>query len=121
MTNKNISLFLRLALAFAFLYPAIAGFFAPLNWIGYFPPFLLDTIPNMPLLITFEIFEIALALWILSGWKLKYSSTIAFFTLILIIIFGWSELDVIFRDIPIAIIALVLIFFNTSVENKISE
>ena len=41
MTEKErlVSLFLRLGVAFAFLYPPISGLLAPSSWIGYFPLF----------------------------------------------------------------------------------
>lgn len=100
---------LRVSLAFSFLYPAVAGLIAPSNWIGYFPSFLLDMFPETGLLITFELFQIVLALWILSGKKPLWANALALFVLVAIIIFNFSQMDVLFRDISLAGIALALI------------
>ena len=70
------SLLLRIGVAFAFIYPPLAALADPYSWIGYFPRFLLDTAPNdLVLLHAFGIFEIVLAMWILSGKKIFYPST----------------------------------------------
>ena len=67
--EKTASLFLRLSIAFAFLYPPIAALGSPDSWIGYFPPFLLDLFKGNELLLLnlFGAVEIIIALWILSG------------------------------------------------------
>ena len=107
--EKQISILLRLGLAFAFLYPAIAAFFDPTSWIGYFPQFIKEAISNEILLLhSFGAIEVILALWILSGWKIFYSSAIAAFFLLAIVAFNWPQLDILFRDISIVAIALTL-------------
>jgi len=110
MTQKdNVSLILRIGLAFAFIYPAIAAFFDPTSWIGYFPQFVKEIIPNEILLLnSFGAIEVILALWILSGWKIFYPSVLAAAILLSIIVFNWSQLDVIFRDVSILAIAVAL-------------
>lgn len=106
---KLVSLILRSALAFSLLYPAIAGFINPLNWVGYFPSFLLNSFSGNFPLVVFGIFEILLALWILSGWKIVYSSSVVFAMLILILLLNLSQFIILFRDVPIALSALALI------------
>ena len=110
--NKTISLILRLSLAFSFLYPAINGFFEPYNWTGYFPSFLQDITTDTTLLLLFALFEITIALWLISGWKLVYASTITTLTLLAIVTFNFSEIDVLFRDIPIAMMGIALIILH---------
>ncbi|MEX0933893.1 MAG: hypothetical protein WD003_01355 [Candidatus Paceibacterota bacterium] len=111
-TRDTIVLILRVALAFAFLYPALAGFISPQDWVGYFPLFLLDTFPEMTLLVVFEVFEILLALWILSGWKPILANSIAAISLLLIVAFNLPQIAILFRDIPLIGIALVLILLE---------
>lgn len=107
-----VSLILRVALALSLLYPAIVGFINPLNWIGYFPSFLLNSSSGNLFLIVFGIFEIILALWILSGWKIIHSSSIAFVLLILIVLLNLSQFIILFRDVSIALSALALIVLH---------
>ena len=110
MTQKdNVSLILRIGLAFAFIYPAIAAFFDPTSWIGYFPQFVKEIIPNEILLLnSFGAIEVILALWILSGWKIFYPSAIAALFLLTIVAFNWTQLDILFRDISIVAMAIAL-------------
>ena len=104
---------LRIGLAFAFLYPPIAAFFDPLSWVGYFPEIAREIIPNnMVLLHVFGALEIALALWILWGRALFYSASLAAFILIIIVIFNYTQMDVLFRDITIAALALGIAWQN---------
>src|SRR3989344_1509068 len=111
MTEKEkvASSVLRLGIAFAFLYPPIAGFFTPLSWVGYFPVFVRDVFANDALLLyTFSTIEVAVALWILSGKNIFYPSVLASLILIAIVFSNWSQFDILFRDLPIAAMALGL-------------
>jgi hypothetical protein len=101
---------LRLGIAFAFVYPAIAAFFDPFSWLGYFPTFVRDIFPadEMILLHLFGATEIAIALWILIGKRVIVPCTIASAYLIAIIAFNLSQLDVIFRDISILAMTIAL-------------
>ncbi len=102
-------LLLRVGVAFAFLYPAISAWFTPFAWVGYFPTFLLDSgIDVMLLLHIFGVIEIIVGLWILSGKKIFIPSIVATVMLLGIIIFNLSQMDVLFRDVPILIMALIL-------------
>ena len=116
--STYISLVLRIGLAFAFLYPPISAFFDPFSWIGYFPNIAHAIIPNdMLLLHTFGVFEVALALWILSGRGPFYSSSLAAFVLIVIVIFNYPQMDVLFRDLSIAAMAIALAISSTRPKN----
>ena len=107
--EKQISLILRIGLAFAFLYPAVAAFLEPVAWIGYFPQFVKDIIPNDALLLNlFGLTEVVIALWLLWGKYIFYPSIVAALMLVGIVLFNWAVLDVVFRDLSIAAMAIAL-------------
>lgn len=103
---------LRAGVAFAFLYPAIAAWFSPTDWIGYFPQFLIGYVPDLVLLHSFGLSEVFIGLWILSGKKIFIPSVLASLYLTVIIIFNLNGFDVIFRDISILSISLYLAIKN---------
>lgn len=103
---------LRAAIAFAFLYPPIAAVFDPLSWEGYFPAFV-HAFP-VPIIVTLHVFgilEVVIALWILSGWRIRLPALAAAALLFAIVAFNFSQLDVLFRDLSIAAIALTLVLW----------
>ena len=107
--DNIVHVLLRIGVAFAFIYPAVAAFFDPLSWIGFFPAFMRDLFGSETLLLSlFGLTEIALALWILVGRRIFIPSVIASVYLFLIIVFNLSLLDIIFRDIPILLMAIAL-------------
>lgn len=110
--NEHTQPLLRIGVAFAFLYPAISAIFNPYAWIAYFPPFLLGIIPDLWLLHMFGIIEVFIALWIFSGRNIFVPSALAFVILASIILLNPAQMDVIFRDIPIALMALLLMLTN---------
>ncbi len=110
---------LRIALAFAFLYPAIDAFFDPATWLGYFPNFVTDAfhtiaiplkLSDVVLLHSFGVLEIVLAVWVLFGKRVRVPALIM--ALMLFIIVGLnldpSNFSVLFRDVSIAFAALAL-------------
>jgi len=104
--NKEVlaSLFLRIGLAFAFFYAAIASFIFPENWIGFFPAFLRTSW----ILILFSVYEIILGLWLLSNKKTFYVSIISAVTLFFIVVFNLTLFDLVFRDVSIFFMAVAL-------------
>ena len=115
---KTPSLLLRIGVAFAFIYPPLAALSDPYSWIGYFPKFILDNAPNDLLLLhAFGLFEIALAIWILSGKKIFYPSIIAAGMLLGIVVFNWSQMDVLFRDLSLVFMAGALAFLHRPQKN----
>lgn len=106
--DKLVSLFLRLGLAFVFLYAAGASFFDPNSWSGFFPQFLQNIFPRALLLAGFSIFEIVLGLWLLSGWRIFYAAVFAVLALLGIIIPNLGAFDIIFRDVAILTSAVAL-------------
>jgi uncharacterized membrane protein YphA (DoxX/SURF4 family) len=106
--TKTTDLILRVAVAFAFLYPPFNAFSQPEAWVGYFPAFMAGLGDPVLVLHIFGIVEIGIALWILSGWKIWLPSLAAAAMLVSIVAFNSSEFQVLFRDLPIAAAALVL-------------
>lgn len=109
MSKNRIDLLLRLGVAFAFVYPAVSAFFNPLAWVGYFPAFVVDIIPVGIALLIFGVIEIVIAVWILFGKNIFIPSIVATIFLIAIVVVNWSQMDVVFRDIPIALMSLALV------------
>ena len=111
---------LRVALAFAFLYPAIDAFFDPTSWLGYFPQFVTATfhtiaVPlkwsDVVLLHSFGLLEVVLALWVLFGRRIRVPATVMALMLFAIVGFNLdpSNFSVLFRDVSIAFAALALV------------
>ncbi len=107
-TQRAVLLLLRFGVAFAFLFPPLNAFLDPYSWIGYFPGFLMDIVPDMVLLHVVGIVEIIIGLWILSGRKIFIPSVAATAMLLLIVLFNLSDFQVLFRDLSIAAMALAL-------------
>jgi len=114
MSNKKIiSLILRIGLAFAFLYPPVAAFFDPFSWIGYFPQFMREIVSNDTLLLhSFGALEIVIAFWFLWGKKLLIPGIAASAMLLAIILFNWSQMDILFRDFSILAMAIALVILH---------
>lgn len=107
-TGRTVDILLRLGVALAFLYPALNAVFDPYAWVGYFPAFVRDLGPEMLILHVFGLVEVVIALWILSGQKVFVPSVIAAAMLFLIVLTNLSDFQVLFRDVPIAFMALAL-------------
>ena len=113
MNQKGLALFfLRVAIASVFAYAAVSSFITPDNWIGYFPPFLRHVIPQNMLLTSFSIYELALALWLLSGKFTFFAAIFAILTLSGIVVFNFTQLDILFRDFAIILSAVSLACFS---------
>ena len=110
MPNQNlISWLLRLGVAFAFLYPAVAAVFDPFSWIGYFPEFMKGYVSDSLLLHAFGLSEAVLAIWILSGKKIFIPSVLTSLYLAFIVLLNIGQMDVVFRDISILAMSLALV------------
>ena len=105
MGNKKLaSLFLRLGIAFSFIYAGISAFLNPQAWIGFFPVFL----QNSVLLVLHSIFVILLGVWLLWGKKVFYAATVSAVFIFLVVIFNLNSLDLLFRDVSIMLAAIAL-------------
>ena len=108
--NNLTFLFLRLGLAFTFIYAALASLANPFSWIGFFPFWLRDILPAQILLNGFSIYELGLGLWLVSGYRLRWSSVLAFVSLAGVTVFNIGAMDIVFRDVGLAAAALALFF-----------
>lgn len=100
--------FLRVGLALVLLYAAIAAFLNPGAWEAYIPSFIGLIVPLSLFLTLFSIYQIGLALWLLSGKYTFYAAVLAAVTLLGIIFPNVADLDVIFRDVAILFEAVAL-------------
>jgi uncharacterized membrane protein YphA (DoxX/SURF4 family) len=110
MKREEIAhLALRIGAAFAFLYPAIRAIYDPISWIGYFPRFI-TALPVDPLVLLhgFGMIEVILALWLLSGKNIRIPAILMTLMLLGIIVFNLGDIDIIFRDISIALMTFSL-------------
>ncbi|HEY4473598.1 MAG TPA: DoxX family membrane protein [Candidatus Paceibacterota bacterium] len=123
MQERYAQVALRVGLSFAFLYPPLSALFDPNSWIGYFPNFLLDMAAGneLWLLHTFGIVEVIIALWILSGWRIRIPAGIAAFMLVGIVLFNLPSFPVLFRDLSIAAMAVALVFLEGRYTNAHTE
>jgi hypothetical protein len=112
MSNKKIAeIFLRVGLAFSFLYAAISGFKNPSAWIGYLPAnYLPEFITANQALLVLGILQVALALWLLSGKKIGMAAIISILFFAGVLFFNWSQMPILFRDISLALSAAALFF-----------
>ena len=114
--NKTVFLLLRIGVAFAFIYPAVSAFITPTNWIGFLPIFL----ATETFLLLWGIVEIILGLWILSGKKIFIPSLLASLALIGVIVFNFTQIDILFRDVVILLVTISLAI-NSRPQPKSSE
>lgn len=101
---------LRIGLAFVFGYAAIASLIQPLVWAGFLPSFIVNVVDPMLALRGIAIFEIILALWLLSGKYVQCAAVLAALTLTGIILMNPHQLIVTFRDVGLLCAALALFF-----------
>lgn len=108
--TRAAHLWLRAGLAFALLYPPYAALGDPVSWASYFPDFVRAVpVDLIVLLYAFGIIEVALALWILSGWRIRVPAALAALVLVAIVAVNLAEFEVLFRDLAIAAMALALV------------
>jgi uncharacterized membrane protein YphA (DoxX/SURF4 family) len=108
--GSKTSWLLRLGLAFVFGYVAIASLVHPNDWVGYLPQQLKTIIPALTLLKLFSIYEILLALWLLSGKFVKIAALVTAMTLAGIVVTNPSQFAITFRDVGLIFAALALFF-----------
>ena len=85
------------------------SFLQPDAWVGFFPFWLRNLISENFLLVSFSIYQLVLAGWLLSGKKIVFAAELSGLTLLSIIVANYGFLDVLFRDIAILFSAIGLI------------
>lgn len=111
-TNPNAKLFLRVGLAFVFLYAGIAAFFNPESWVGFIPGFLTKIIPENFVLYSHIAFNVILGLWLLSDKKIFYASILSALALFTITIFNLNSFDIVFRDVGLLLATAALVILS---------
>ncbi len=101
-------LFLRLGLAFVFIYVAVSAFFYPEIWIGFLPNFLGNSVTKGYFLLAHDIFGVGLGLWLLSGKKTFYAAVVASVILAAIVLTNLGSLLIVFRDVGLFFAAVAL-------------
>lgn len=106
---------IRLAIAFAFFYPAVRIHSDPDSWLGYFPAFVKDIgIPTSFLIAGFSVVHIIIGTWILSGKKIFLPSIFATIFLGMVIFFNLNQIDILFRDVSLFLVSLALAILSTT-------
>ncbi len=106
------SILLRIGLAVIFGYAAISSFKNPQDWIGYLPHILSNHFDKHTLLKIFSVYELILAVWLISGKYLKYAALLATLTLAGIVTSNFHLFAITFRDIALIFAALALFSLN---------
>lgn len=106
--DDKVILLLKIGVAFSFIYAAISGFFEPNSWVGYIPTFMTTIIEAKILLIIIGVGQIIIALALLFMENPFYPAILSALMLSGIIVFNLSQLDILFRDIPIALTAIAI-------------
>src|SRR5690348_2761368 len=106
--NQLGFLLLRIGIASAFIYAAVASLLTPDNWIGYYPIFLRHLLPQNLLLGGFAFYELVLAVWLILGKYTFFASILSALTLSSVVIFNLGQIDIVFRDVAIIFAAISL-------------
>lgn len=109
---RRIEGVLRFGLAFPFVYAAMAAYFSPDDWVGFFPDFVGKILPIMLVLNLFGLTQLIISIWILAGKNIFWPSLIAALMLLGIIVTDWAGFQVTFRDVSILAIAIVLMIIH---------
>lgn len=105
---KLTPLLLRAGLSIIFLYASISALKNPQDWVGYLPSLLRDNFDAKALLHVFSVYEVLLALWLLSGKYTRYAALLCAATLAGIVAANFSLFAITFRDIALIFAALAL-------------
>lgn len=109
INKRNAVLLLKAGVGFALLYPAFSAFANPELWIGYVPQWIEVILPRDIFLPMFSVVEIVVALAVLFT-NMMFPALTATTIWIFVVAFNSAEFFVVFRDIPIAFMALALAF-----------
>jgi hypothetical protein len=109
MKNERlISFLLRAGIATALMYAGTAALLDPFSWVGFLPYWIEAVMPRGVVLTAFSIYEIFLALWLLTSKRAFLASGLSSATIFFIIAFNVASLDIVFRDVPILFASLAL-------------
>jgi hypothetical protein len=122
MNRKTLPDFLlRFGLAFVFSFAAFEIFRDPRTLTGYTPDFIFEIVQPNVFMYSFAAFEVALALWLLSGKKTLIPALLSAGAMFSIIIFNLAAFDVVFRNVAIMFGALSLASMHMDFKGAPSE
>ena len=104
----DASLFLRIGLAFVFIYAGISSFLNPEAWIGFIPAFIGSSATRYNFLFFSYSINIIIGLWILSGKKTFYAAVVSSAVLAGIILTSLGALIITFRDVGLFFASVAL-------------
>ena len=104
----NASFFLRIGLAFVFIYAAVSAFFNPDAWIAFVPNFIGNSITKGYFLFAHEVANLAIGLWLLSGRKTFYAASLSALALVGIVLVNLGSFLIVFRDVGLFFAAVAL-------------
>jgi hypothetical protein len=99
---------LRIGLAGVLLYAAVGLTLQPDQWIGYLPAAATHVVAAALLLKFFALYQLVLAILLLSGWAGRYAAVLMGLTVLSIIGTNPGALVVTFRDVAILFAAAAL-------------
>jgi len=98
---------LRIAIAFTVLWAGVRGMLNPTDWVGFVPQFVENFIDPEVFLIAHGFLWILVAAGLIAGFWRPFLSFVAFAGIASILIFYGVD-DITFRDVGLALAALVL-------------
>jgi uncharacterized membrane protein YphA (DoxX/SURF4 family) len=109
MNNPKLVVWLlRIGIASVYLYAGVSSILNPNDWIAFLPPFISVFVPAATALFGIAVFQIILAIWLLTGFKTFYAALIAAFMILGIVVFNLNALEITFRDFTIFFASLAL-------------
>ncbi len=116
MNTKLAKFFLRVGIAFVFLYASVEIYMHPDNFLKYVPKFVLSLFPLQQFLDFFGVAEVVLAAWIMSGWKGQYSALLSVLVIVGITCMNTEYFYILFRNVAIAFGGLALIVLESNLQ-----
>lgn len=105
---KVASWLLRIGLAAIFIYAGSGALLHPSHWVGYLPNLATDHIDANSLLKIIAIYQLALAVFLLSGWRIRWAAILSMLTIAGIFFSNLNVLEITFRDIAVFFAATAL-------------
>lgn len=109
LANPQLPIWLlRIGLAGTLLYAGISTLMTPEDWLGYLPSLVTDLVDGEMFLRLFALYQIALGVWLLSGYYLYIAALAYVATMGGVLLSNLSLLEITFRDVGLLCAALAL-------------
>lgn len=118
VSNERIAtFFLQGGLAFVLFYAAISSLYEPNAWVSYIPAFTTAIIPASTSLVMVSFFQIVLAVWLLSGFYMRYAALVTIALIGGLVVFNFDSFIVTFRDVGLILAACALFFLAKDIRS----